>query len=157
EIGEVSVTPRRWLLGLTVISLSASPAPAADPWHRPEWQGRAVIEIPKPSTETGVDTAAVRVLCQGRAQPDGSDYLVLDVAGSPVLFQLMSHDAALYSLIAFRAVNPRQRYFIYFGNPKAKRVLEQIDAKLVSGTGPPQGAWIPRYALVLETMQRPEG
>jgi TolA-binding protein len=134
-----------------------SAAGAADPWHRPEWQARAIVEIPKPSGEPGVDTAAVRILCQGRVRADGDDYVVLDAAGTPVPFQIMFHDTGRYSLLAFRASNPRQRFYVYFGNPKAKPPAEMIDGKVNPGAGPPRAPWTPRYGLVLETIQRPEG
>jgi tetratricopeptide (TPR) repeat protein len=129
----------------------------ADPWHLTGWQARAVVEIPKPSTEKGVDTAGVRILCQGKAKSDGGDYRVLDAAGKPVPFQLMFHDAERYSLLSFRTADPKQRYFVYFGNPKAERSAEQVIAAPAPGTGPPKGAWVPKYGFVLQTIQRPEG
>ena len=60
------------LLALIVLAVATIPARSADPWHLAGWQARAVVEIPTPSTEPGVDTAGVKVLCQGRAKPDGS-------------------------------------------------------------------------------------
>src|SRR5262249_54175689 len=119
--------------------LPALPASAADPWHLPGWQARAVVEIPQPLADASVDSAAVKVLCQGRARPDGSDYRVLDAAGKPVPFQLAFHDASRYSLIAFRAANPRQRFFIYFDNPKAERAKEQVILNEAPGGGPAKG------------------
>jgi hypothetical protein len=59
-------------LAITILT-TASTVQAADLWHLPGWQARAVVEIPKPLTEPGVDTAGVKVLCQGRAKPDGRD------------------------------------------------------------------------------------
>jgi tetratricopeptide (TPR) repeat protein len=107
--------------------------------------------------DAGVDTAGVKVLCQGRGKADGSDYRVLDAAGKAVSFQLMFHDAARYSLISFRAANPRQRFFIYFGNPQASQAAEQVAVDPAPGAGPPKGDWIPHYGLVYATIQRPEG
>jgi len=130
---------------------------AADVLHLPGWQARAIVEIPKPSTETGVDTAGVRILCQGKSKADGSDYRVLDAAGKSVPFQIMFHDAERYSLLSFRAANPKQRYFVYFGNPKAERAAEQVIAKPAPGSGPPKAGWVPKYGLVFQTIQRPEG
>jgi tetratricopeptide (TPR) repeat protein len=135
--------------------LLAAPARAADPWHLAGWQARAVVHIPK--LEPGVDTAAVRVLCQGLAKPDGSDYRVLDAAGKPVPFQLTFHDAGRYSLISFRAADPKQHYFVYFGDAQAPRSPEQIVLDRTPGAGPPKGAWVPHHGLVLETIQRPAG
>src|SRR5579872_398430 len=107
--------------------LSLTPAGmAADPWHLSGWTARAVVEIPAPLTDKTIDTVAVKVLCQGRVKADGSDYRVLDAAGKPVPFQLTFHDAGRYSLISFRAADPRGRYFVYFGNPQAMRSSEQI-------------------------------
>src|SRR6516165_5341588 len=94
------------LFSVFCIALPSS-SHAADPWHLAGWQARAIVEIPTPSTEKGVDTAGVRILCQGRARPDGSDYRVLDAAGKPVPFQIMFHDHERYSLISFRADNSR--------------------------------------------------
>jgi tetratricopeptide (TPR) repeat protein len=150
---------RTALYGLAAVLLVGSPVRAADPWQLPEWQARAVVEIAKPLDDPGVDTAAARVLCQGRAKPDGSDYRVLDAAGKPVPFQLTFHDADRYSLVAFRADHPQagQRFFIYFGNPKAERAKEQVVADPAPGSGPPKGDWVPHYGLVLQTIQRPEG
>src|SRR5690242_10717438 len=39
----------RPLFVVALLFLSASSALAADAWHLPGWQGRAVVEIPKPS------------------------------------------------------------------------------------------------------------
>jgi tetratricopeptide (TPR) repeat protein len=147
----------RLLLSLLVCLPIVPLAPAADPWHLPGWQARAVVEIPKPSTVTGVDTAGVRILCQGKVGSDGRDYRVLDAAGKPVPFQLMFHDAGRYSLISFRVVDPKQRYFVYFGNPKAERSAEQVIGNPALGSGPPKAAWTPKYGFVLQTIQRPEG
>ena len=137
--------------------LLAADAWAADPWHLPGWQARAIVEIPRPLAEPGVDTAGVKVICQGRAKPDGSDYRVLDAAGKPVPFQLTFHDAARYSLISFRVENPGKRFYIYFQNPQASRAAEQVAAYPPPGSGPPKGSWVPHYGMVLETLQRPEG
>jgi tetratricopeptide (TPR) repeat protein len=148
---------RQFPLMLVVCMFVAGSRQAADPWHLSEWQARAVVEITQPASEAGVDTAAVKILCQGRAKPDGSDYRVLNGAGKPVAFQLTFHDAARYSLISFRALDPKGRYFVYFNNPKAARAAEQVIIDPKPGAGPPKGNWIPRHGLVLETIQRPEG
>lgn len=144
--------------GLLVLAVALSPialARAAEPWHLAGWQARAIVEIPKPSTEAGTDTAGVKVLCQGRAKGDGSDYRVLDAAGKPVPFQVMFHDAGRYSLISFRAADPKQKHFVYFDNPKAERAAEEIVLDPKPGAGPPKAAWLPKQGLVLQTMQRP--
>jgi tetratricopeptide (TPR) repeat protein len=151
------VIQRARLFVVCALVLTAAPAFAADPWHLAGWQARAVVEIPQPLADAKVDTAAARVLCQGLAKPDGSDYRVLDAAGKPVPFQLTFHDAGRYSLIAFRAANPKQRYFIYFGNAQAERAKEQVVVDPTPGAGPPKGEWVPHYGLVLETIQRPAG
>jgi tetratricopeptide (TPR) repeat protein len=142
---------------LAVFALGPGVATAADPWHLPGWQARAVVEVPSPSSEPGVDTAGVKVLCQGRAKADGSDYRVIDAAGKPVPFQLVYHDAQRYSLLSFRADKPRQRFFVYFGNPAPTRAPEEVVSDATPGSGPPKGAWVPRYGFVLRTIQRPEG
>ena len=132
-------------------------ADAAIPWHLDGWQERAVVEITEPAAEAGVDTAAVRILLQGRAQADGRDIRVLDVQGKPVPFQLTWHDPARTALVAFRAADARagSRYFVYYGNPGADRAPEQIVTPTVPGAGPPQGDWLPRAGLVYATIARP--
>jgi len=134
-------------------ALGAHPAP----WHLDGWTCRAVVTIPEPLADRSVDTAAVRVLCQGQAQAAGNDYRVVDAAGQRVQFQLMFHDAERYSLIAFRATDVGQTYYIYFGNPAAERAAEQVISDPKPGAGPPSGVWVPRYGLVYTTLRRPEG
>ena len=126
-------------------------------WHLDGWNCRAAVTIPEPLADRMVDTAAVRVLCQGQAQASGNDYRVTDAAGRPVLFQLMFHDAARYSLISFRVTDVSQTFYVYFGNPAAERAAEQVVADPKPGAGPPSGAWVPRYGLVYTTLRRPEG
>lgn len=131
--------------------LGADPAP----WHLAGWNCRAVVELPQDGGASG-DTAAVKVLCQGRGKEDGSDYRVMDGAGAAVPFQVVFHDATRYSLLAFRAANPAGRYYVYFGDPQAERAAEELPGESAPGSGPPQGAWVPR-GLVYTTLQRPEG
>ena len=111
---------RHWLAVLSLILLT-HPVGAAEPWRLPDWSARAVVEIPAPSAEANVDAAGVKILCQGRAKPDGADFRVLDAAGKPVPFQLDFHDADHYALLTFKVDNPKQKFYVYFGNPKAKR------------------------------------
>jgi tetratricopeptide (TPR) repeat protein len=136
---------------------AAGTSRAADAWHLPGWTARAVVEAPAPLADKAMDTAAVKVLCQGAARADGNDYRVLDANGKPVPFQLTFHDAARYSLISFRVTDTKQRYFVYFGNPKASRAAEQVVADPAPGAGPPKGTWVPKYGFAYQTIQRPEG
>src|SRR4051794_36000141 len=99
---------------------------AADPWHLPGWNARAVVEGAKPSAEAGCDVCGVKVLCQGRAKADGSDCRVVDAGGKALPFQLCFHDSGRYSLISFRCDNAKGKYFVYFDNPKAARAAEQV-------------------------------
>jgi tetratricopeptide (TPR) repeat protein len=142
---------------VVVLLLARAVLAAADPWHLAGWNARAVVEVGKASSDAGCDVCGVKVLCQGRAKADGSDYRVVDVAGKAVPFQLCFHDAARYSLVSFRCDNPRARYFVYFDNPKATRAAEQVAGYPAPGAGPPRGAWIPKYGFVLETIERPKG
>ena len=139
-----------------LVWLSTLAAPAA-PWHLNGWQERAIVEIGEPVTDAGVDTAAVKILCQGRTDPEGKDYRVLDESGMPVPFQLTWHDPAHYSWVAFRASSAKkgQRFYIYYGNPQAERAAEQVVTSAAPGAGPPQGAWVPKYGLVYATIERP--
>ncbi len=145
----------RGCISLLGLSLLAATALAADPWRLPDWTARAVVEIPTPSSEEGVDAAGVKILCQGRAKPDGSDYRVLDADGKPVPFQLDFHDADHYSLLTFKVDNPKQRFFVYFGNPKAARATEQTGDFPAPGGGPPTGGWAPHCGFVYQTIDRP--
>ncbi len=137
------------------VSLFAFPAGAAEPWRLPDWTARAVVEIPTPSAEADVDAAGVKILCQGRAKPDGADYRILDADGKPVPFQLDFHDADHYSLLTFKADNPKQKFYVYFGNPKATRAAEQTPDFPAPGGGPPTGGWVPHADFVYQTIDRP--
>src|SRR3989442_13366727 len=75
-----------------VLLLSAG-APQSEPWHLAGWPSRAVVEIPKPLADTGVDTAVVEVPSCGRAQPDGHRPRVVAGTGQPVTLQLFIHDS----------------------------------------------------------------
>jgi tetratricopeptide (TPR) repeat protein len=136
---------------------SNSSSAAADAWHLAGWNARAVVEIAKPSTDAGCDVCGIKVLCQGRVKSDGSDYRVVDAAGKALPFQVCFHDAERYSLISFKADNPKGKYFIYFDNPKAPRSAERIVDNPAPGSGPPKAAWVPRYGFVLQTFERPKG
>ncbi|MDR3635999.1 MAG: PKD domain-containing protein [Isosphaeraceae bacterium] len=121
----------------------------------PGWSARALVEVSQGQAEPGADTAALRVLCQGRGRPDGADFRVVDAGGKPAPFQVAFHDAPRYALLSFRAAPGR--YFVYFGNPGAARAAEQVPEALGVGAGPPKGDWIPRQGLVLQTLRRPAG
>jgi TolA-binding protein len=129
---------------------------AAENWHLADWSSRAVVEITTPVG--GVDTAAVKVLCQGRGKKDGSDFRVINDAGQPVSFQLTFHDASRYALIAFRVEQAQvgQRFYIYYENDGAARAAEQVVMNEKPGSSPPQGSWAPHAGLVFSTLQRPE-
>ena len=126
---------RRLLVSLVTITLLSTPARAADPWRLAGWNARAVVEIGKASAEPGCDVCGVKVLCQGRAKADGSDYRVVDGAGKALPFQLCFHDANRYSLISFKCDNAKGKYFIYFDNPKATRAAEQVADNPAPGSG----------------------
>ena len=130
----------------------------AAPWHLEAWQARAVVEISR-TVGSDVQTAAVKVMCQGRGQADGRDYRVLDRNGEMVPFELTFHDAAHYSLIAFRAAAAAagQRYFVYFDNPDAQQDTRKVVRDPTPGSGAPTGNWTPRSGFVFSTIQRPEG
>ncbi len=130
---------------------------AAEPWHLNGWTARAVVDVAPGQAEPGANTAGVRVLCQGRAKADGSDFRVIDAGGKPVPFQITFLDFSRYALISFQAQEPKARYFVYFGNPQATRAPEQIADAPPPGGGAPQGAWVPHQGLVLQTLRRPEG
>ncbi|MBP87059.1 MAG: hypothetical protein CMJ64_10145 [Planctomycetaceae bacterium] len=136
------------------VLLAPQTASAVDDWHLADWSSRAVVEITKPVG--GVDTAAVKVLCQGRAKPDGSDFRVLNEAGQAVPFQLTFHNASRYALISFRAENAAagQGFYVYYGNEGAARAAEQVVGNEKPGSGPPKGSWTPRAGLTFATMQR---
>jgi tetratricopeptide (TPR) repeat protein len=147
----------RSTLALGVLLATALPAVAADPWHLAGWNARAVVEVGKVSPDAGCDVCGVKILCQGRAKADGSDYRVTDAAGKALPFQLAFHDAATYSLVSFQATNAKAKYFVYFDNPKATRAPEQVVENAAIGTGPPKGAWVPKFGFVLQTIERPKG
>ncbi|NQU09936.1 PKD domain-containing protein [bacterium] len=145
------------LAGLLLWTGSTLTAAAAAPWHLSGWQARAVVTVPQPRGEAEVDTAGVKILGLGRGRDDGADYRVLDANGQAVPFQVMFHDGARYSLVSFRCADPRQTYYVYFGNPQAARAREEIAADSAPGSGPPRGDWVPRHGFVFATIRRPAG
>ena len=140
--------------GVLVLSINTYAAP----WHLAGWQARAVVKIRRP-VGGNVQTAAVKVVCQGRTRADGRDYRVVDGNGGPVPFELTFHDAAHYSLIAFRAAGAAagQKYFVYFDNPDAPPDPRRAVSDPTPGSGAPTGGWTPRSGFVFSTIRRPEG
>ncbi len=147
------------VLAAVLLPAGTSTLDAADAWHLDGWSARAILTIAKPLADASVDSASVRVVHQGRAKPDGSDFRVRDAAGKTVPFQLTWHDNDGYSLLTFRSGKPAAgaKFFVYFGNPKAARPAEMVTAEVRLGAGPPKGAWVPRQGLVFATIKRPEG
>ena len=149
-----------WVAVMVVLLLHGGGAGvAADPWQLDGWKARAVVTIAKPLPDASIDSASVRVVHQGRAKPDGSDFRVRDAAGKTVPFQLTWHDPDGYSLISFQAGKPSAgaKFFVYFANPQAPRAAEMVVATDRPGAGPPKGGWVPRQGLVFATIKRPEG
>ena len=140
-----------------IVLLSALAMIAADPWHLPGWEARAVVAIEKRSPEPGMDAAVVRVLLQGDAKSNGDDLRVVDTSGKPVPFQLVHLAADRDALIAFRAADPTGRYFVYFKNPQAPAAAERIQVDPKPGAGPPKAAWTPRFGVAYQTLRRPDG
>jgi TolA-binding protein len=130
---------------------------AQEPWHLAGWNARALVDV-KPTGDSGADTAVAKILCQARARPDGADYRVLNASGQLVPFQILFHDAARYSMIAFRAEDPKGRYLIYFGKESAGRSEVELRAVPTPGAGAPKAAtWVPQHGFVFQTLRRPEG
>ena len=141
------------VLAMQTCAWLPGPAAAQEVWPLEGWAERAVVRITEPAPEA--DTAVVRILCQGLAQESANDYRVLDAAGNPVPYLVAFHDAARYSLIAFRAADPGATYRVYYGNPSAERAAERIAFPSAPGAGAPVGEWIPRQGLFFETRERP--
>lgn len=141
-----------------LIASCAIPIRAQSTWHLEAWSHRAIVEI-HDVLDGSIDTAGVKVLCNGQSQPDGRDIRVLDATGKPVPFQLGFHHPARYTLISFRAAQAAtgQQYFVYFGNANAKPDAIQVRTPTVPGAGPPQSDWIPRAGLTFSTWKRPPG
>ena len=127
-------------------------------WHLEAWSHRASVEI-LDVLDGSIDTAGVKVLCNGHSQPDGRDIRVFDAQGQPVPFQLGFHHPARYTLVSFRAAQPAtgQQYFVYFGNANAKPAANHVRTPTAPGAGPPQADWIPRAGMTFSTWKRPPG
>ena len=114
------------------------------------WNGKSCSRQAAP-----VDCASVKILTHGRGKVDGGDFRVLDAVGKPVSFQVNFYDPARYALITFQCVDPKGKFFVYYGNNGATRATEQVVVDERPGAGPPKGAWVPKFGLVYETRLRP--
>ncbi len=152
---------RVWALALAataaacVYSGCQRTAVAQAAWHLEEWRERAVVRLPESSPPSNDETAVVRVLVQGACQARGEDFRILNARGDAVPFAVMFLDAARYAILAFRAAEVGGPWYLYYGNPQAARAEEQLVLDATPGSGPPQGAWIPRPGLLLTTVARP--
>lgn len=124
-------------------------------WHLEEWHERAILHLPESSPSSNDDTAVVRVLVQGACQARGEDFRMLNARGEAVPFAVMFLDAARYAILAFRATEAGETWYLYYGNPQAARAAEQVVLDATPGSGPPQGAWVPKPGLLLTTVARP--
>lgn len=130
------------------------PASAAAPWHLSGWSARAAVTVAMPRA-AAVDCASVKVLLHGRGKADGTDFRVVDSAGKALPFQVTFHDPAHYALITFQCPDPKETYFVYFGNAGATLPAERVVVDDKPGAGPAKGGWIPKFGLVYETRVRP--
>ncbi|MBI2900274.1 MAG: tetratricopeptide repeat protein [Planctomycetes bacterium] len=94
-------------------------AQAAD-WWNPDWSHRRTISV----TDTvrgshAADLALVEVPTLGVANPDGSDYRIIDREGKEIPVRVVASGFEDRALLAFE-VEYRGNYTLYFGNPRAK-------------------------------------
>ncbi|MFA5864748.1 MAG: PKD domain-containing protein [Phycisphaerae bacterium] len=113
-------------------------------WWNPHWSlRRTVIVQPEKnaseekSNRAGREGCTVTFLSGGECKPDGSDIRVTGLDGRPVKFFILSMGPGDLVRMVFDVKGiTRQRYFIYYGNPKAKAEKNN---------------WRPQGGLLLET------
>ena len=150
EAGAKSDT-RKPLLGL---SLLTSPAVAADPWRLPDWSARAVVEIPTPSTEQGVDAAGVKILCQGRANPTAPTTASSTPTVSRSPSSSISTTPTIIRCSPSRLITQNRGFTSTLAIPRPPAPEQTADSPAPGG-GPPAGGWVPHSDFVYQTIDRP--
>ncbi len=111
-------------------------------WWNSHWSfRRAVVYAPKIKGELGrfnsPDGCLVRFLTGGQIKSDGSDIRIIGQGGREKKFRILAIGPGDMVRIAIEARGSRrQRYYIYYGNPKAKSLTHD---------------WKPRSGLLVET------
>jgi len=121
------------------------PLRAAEPWWNSRWQFRRAISV-EPKIELfeqfkinprGRQAAQISTLTYGKSRPDGADLRIVGPDGKVRPLLILSIGPGDLVRVAFPISGQRQqRYFLYYGNPKARKE---------------NSTWRPQTGLLLET------
>jgi len=112
---------RRTALAALAVSAASAPVRAAG-WWNPRWPYRRAVDVAKFKTSRLPDTdvAVVTMLTGGLMMRDGRDVRVTSSAGREVPFRVLMVGPGDQVKIALSVRGGARRYYVYFGNRKAK-------------------------------------
>lgn len=134
----------RLLIAAAVASAAWAAAARADNavWLSPDWSVRRVVDVTaRPANQPGGEVGVCTFYHGGRARPDGADIRVAVQGRRIVNHRLIQAGPGDLVRVAFEADLAEQRYYVYYGNPKAE----------------PPPAWEPQRGVLLEVRQWPGG
>jgi len=130
---------------LTFNFLTFLPAAFAEvSWWNKAWKCRKVVKTTSVPSRKGYspNTAQVSFSNGGYIKEDASDIRVVDKANRSLPYRVIYSRPYHYTTIVFPARNVEEQYYIYFGNPQAKKLKHN---------------WDFQAGLVLETRKKGKG
>ena len=125
------MSPLRYpLLAALVLSALWVPAPADQaPWFNAAWKARRVIDASARNTGyPGDEVGVVTFYTGGMARPDAADVRVAVKGRRLVKHRVLQVGPGDLVRVAFEATPGLERYYVYFGNPKAQQA-ETLEIK----------------------------
>jgi len=111
-----------WLSALVVTTLAATSAADQAPWLGVEWPIRRVVDVKVERADHPGDKVVVCAFYSGgMIQADGSDIRVAVRGRRLVPHRVLQIGPGDFVRVAFAATPDAERYYVYYGNPKAGR------------------------------------
>lgn len=111
-----------WLSALVVATLAATSAADQAPWLEGEWPIRRVVDVKvERATYPGDEATVCTFYSGGMIQADGSDIRVAVQGRRLVPHRVLQIGPGDFARVAFAAAPGLERYYVYYGNPKAER------------------------------------
>jgi len=111
-----------WVAAMACVVGGASARGDQAPWFDPDWAARRVVDASvSDAMQTGGEVAVATFYTGGMARRDAADIRVAVQGRRLVKHRVLQVGPGDLVRVAFEALPALDRYYIYFGNPKAER------------------------------------
>ncbi|MCK4624532.1 MAG: hypothetical protein KAV00_04420, partial [Phycisphaerae bacterium] len=114
---------------VAAVLAGAAPVSAQEGWWNYNWLYRrsvTVSDVSKTNLKTGRDIAVVTMPTGGLTAADGRDIRVTTATGMLLRHRVLMTGPGHSVRVAFELKPPIKKYFLYFGNPKAKKSKQEL-------------------------------